>query len=547
MKNMKLWRTALVAALVLTVMLSVTGGTIAWFTDTAESDNNIIKSGTLDVEFTYLDDDNQWKDAASGAIFNYEYWEPGYTQLRQVKLANVGDLAFQYQLHVSPDEVPAEGEINLAEVIDVYYGTGEAPADFAAVKTNGTKAGTLAQMMNEDDGAAHGILLPAEGKGAANAELPAEVGTLAETGSVQMWIALHMQEEAGNDYQNQSVGEGFSLKLVATQFTYEKDSFDNQYDKDSAYYTVAPENAIRVTNFEDLKNAMAQGGDIAMMNDIAVEETLTVAASTVIYGQGNELTFAGENSTTIFKTVTTDRAAPLTIKDLVVNGQNKDYASDSRAIVVDTRSALTIEGSEIKNFHGTQVIRFVANTASDVAIKDTKIHNNHLVGDATSDRAGAAALLYLDHCGTLLENVTIENNVIDKGSNTWSHNFAAIMYGRNSGHTLTARNITVKDNTCSSVYVGVSLARTTVINFESGLIDDDKGTFTLFQHMTVGKDMTISVPKISISNIADGVPAILTNNGVIDADIAEGGMNRGAPIYTGSGTHAGTMTGLTVQ
>lgn len=47
MKSMKFWRTALVGALVLTVMLSVTGGTIAWFTDTVTSDHNIITSGTL--------------------------------------------------------------------------------------------------------------------------------------------------------------------------------------------------------------------------------------------------------------------------------------------------------------------------------------------------------------------------------------------------------------------------------------------------------------------------------------------------------------------
>ena len=50
MKNMKFWRTALVATLVLTVMLSVTGGTIAWFTDEVKSELNTISAGNLDIE-----------------------------------------------------------------------------------------------------------------------------------------------------------------------------------------------------------------------------------------------------------------------------------------------------------------------------------------------------------------------------------------------------------------------------------------------------------------------------------------------------------------
>ena len=105
MKNMKYGRTLLALALVLVVLGSVVGGTIAWFTDEVTSTSNVIKSGTLDVTFEYAEeyaddpDAVQWRNADSAAIFDYKYWEPGYTQVRYVKVANVGDLAFKYDMN----------------------------------------------------------------------------------------------------------------------------------------------------------------------------------------------------------------------------------------------------------------------------------------------------------------------------------------------------------------------------------------------------------------------------------------------------------------
>lgn len=38
-------------------------------------------------------------------------------------------------------------------------------------------------------------------------------------------IALKMQESAGNEYQGLAIGSDFSIQLVATQYTSERDSF----------------------------------------------------------------------------------------------------------------------------------------------------------------------------------------------------------------------------------------------------------------------------------------------------------------------------------
>jgi len=213
MKNMKFWRTALVATLVLTVMLSVTGGTIAWFTDTVTSGSNIIKSGTLDVEMYWADgkealDTAKWTDASTGAIFNYDKWEPGYVEVRHIKIANVGTLAFNYALTID-----ASSASKLAEAIDVYFiDNGEQIAERAALADK-TPVGTLTEML---------------------AGMPAKTSALLEKGeSDVVTIALKMRESAGNEYQGLSIGDGFSVKLEATQATVEQDSFDNQYDKDA--------------------------------------------------------------------------------------------------------------------------------------------------------------------------------------------------------------------------------------------------------------------------------------------------------------------------
>lgn len=217
-------------SLVLCVSMLV-GTTFAWFTDEVTSTGNIIKSGSLDAGLYYGDSANSIdNDASNGAIFNYEYWEPGYTQVKYVKITNEGDLAFKFQLNIIPNMIPAQGEHNLADVIDVYMFDATATVDRAAIAA-ATPVGTLADLMADGDGAAYGYLLPAEGVG--SADYNAQVN--APRGEIAYCIVLKMQEDAGNEYQNLSVGGGFKVQLLATQYTWENDAFDHEYDKDAEY------------------------------------------------------------------------------------------------------------------------------------------------------------------------------------------------------------------------------------------------------------------------------------------------------------------------
>ena len=123
MQNKK--RTKLISVLIILLCLSLcVGATYAYFTDSVKSDGNIIKSGKLDVTMEWAngtaDPDGEntvWTDASKGAIFNYDLWEPGYTEVRHIRIKNAGNLAFQYKL-----VIVANGEVTeLADVIDVYY------------------------------------------------------------------------------------------------------------------------------------------------------------------------------------------------------------------------------------------------------------------------------------------------------------------------------------------------------------------------------------------------------------------------------------------
>jgi len=199
---------------VLSLLLCVSmliGTTYAWFTDTVTSASNIIKSGTLDVELTYADGSEDpatatFADASTGAIFNYELWEPGYTEVKHLGIANVGTLALKYQMRILANGVVSK----LADVIDVYYYDTATKLTRANYATAGVKLGTLSEVINNFGEKVYGTLLAGESK--------------------TVTLALHMQESAGNEYQGLSIGTDFSVQLLATQYTYEEDSFDNQYD-----------------------------------------------------------------------------------------------------------------------------------------------------------------------------------------------------------------------------------------------------------------------------------------------------------------------------
>lgn len=193
------------------------GTTFAWFTDSVSVEGNVIKTGKLDVEMYWADgalavpaaDSSDWKDATQGAIFDYDNWEPGYAQVRHVKIENKGSLALKYSVNIV-----ANGQFSdLTDAIDVYYTDPAAQVVKADELTADKKLGTLTEVLAN---------LGTTGN-----------GTLEAGASDVITIAFVMNTNAGNDYMEKSLGTDFAVQIFATQLTYESDSFGNQYDADA--------------------------------------------------------------------------------------------------------------------------------------------------------------------------------------------------------------------------------------------------------------------------------------------------------------------------
>ena len=199
--------TSLISLLLCISMLL--GTTFAWFTDVVSSNGNVIQSGNLQAQMFYSDtflDENDagWKNASDEAVFTHNNWEPGYTDLKYVKIYNDGSLNFKWKLTVEADGPVTE----LADVIDVYYVN---PATNEITSLAGLDSvGTLTEVMSEKTN---------------------NTGRLTPGQSAILAIAFHMQESANNDYQGKSLCDnGFSLKLIAAQDIGENDSFGDDYD-----------------------------------------------------------------------------------------------------------------------------------------------------------------------------------------------------------------------------------------------------------------------------------------------------------------------------
>ncbi len=229
MTNKKTTKRALLAS-VLSVLMCfsmLVGSTFAWFTDTAATSVNTIQAGNLKIAFMVQDSTaaEGWTNAEDYGELSFAnvkgetdiLWEPGATfNLPAVKLVNNGDLALKYKLLVNG----VTGDTELANVLEVVV--------------NGENTGvTLADFMADPDGVAYGIILPAgaEKDTAAPAE---ELAITVIGGTDATTVGLHMMETAGNEYQGLSLS-GMTFTAFATQYTYEYDSEDNQYDEGADY------------------------------------------------------------------------------------------------------------------------------------------------------------------------------------------------------------------------------------------------------------------------------------------------------------------------
>ena len=192
-----------VLSMVLCVAMLV-GMTFAWFTDTASTSVNKIQAGNLKVDIVDENDNSLDGKSLSFRDVNGEtdiLWEPGATfNLDSFKIVNKGNLAFKYKVIISG----VNGNAKLLEAIDFTV-----------------KIGDAAKVALADW---EGILLPVGKEPIADKEVVGATDLITISGT--------MKKEAGNEYQGLSI-DGIGITVVATQYTYENDSFGNTYDENA--------------------------------------------------------------------------------------------------------------------------------------------------------------------------------------------------------------------------------------------------------------------------------------------------------------------------
>lgn len=254
------------------------GTTFAWFTDSVTSANNIIKSGKLDVALEYKADWNdKWMpvDKNTKVFKEGALYEPGYTEVVYLRISNAGSLAFKYNLNVNikgetgstnvyGDTFMLSDYLQIGSYYQDEYVSGFNYADALMPHMFGTREAALKSVSLHKLSEADLMIVknsPIKA-GEDTAQIVALVLTMPESGS----------KEANTKPGEAAPKLNIGLSVAATQYADERDSFDNQYDKDSPY----PEHIEIVGNEADFLNALKSGGKIKLSANISLVGDVTV-------------------------------------------------------------------------------------------------------------------------------------------------------------------------------------------------------------------------------------------------------------------------------
>lgn len=364
MKNTKRSLTTSVIILFLCFSMLL-GTTYAWFTDSASSAGNIIQSGNLDIKMHWSEDLVDWSEVSGDPIFTHDNWEPGYTEIKYIKVENAGNLSFKWKLNIE-----AEGRVGeLAEVIDVYYVN---PVSTKITTLVGqTSVGVLSDVIANKT-ATEGVLLP--------------VGTTPVAGTPDTYlvgetvlaIAFHMDENAGNKYQKQSVGDGFTVSLVATQVSYESDAFGNTYDQNATW----PGTTVR--KIKTARTAV----DVTADNKVANEATMAADGVSAIIPAGVKLD-AGVSEVVLNIAPKNDSAANVVLNDdekmASIDVHIEGVAEDNEVVMTITQEKLLPKYLNMGNYRFYHV---EDGATVEMTLREdgaTPVHNNYDYDPATGD------------------------------------------------------------------------------------------------------------------------------------------------------------------
>ena len=432
-------RALLMSALSLLMCVSMLiGSTFAWFTDSVTSAGNTIQSGTLKVDLVDAQD-----NSLEGKVLKFDdqddndLWEPGCTyKLQEVYVKNMGTLALKYEIAING----ITGDAKLLEAIEW------------TVTVNGVETKL--------------------------ADLNGKLG--AGEKSKAIVLTGHMKEEAGNEYQGLTV-DGISISVFATQDTVEKDSFDENYD-----------DIALVSDADELKAAIAEGKNVMLTNDVAVDAntTITVAndANIILDLNGHEISgtsSASGKNRAIFTVKGEMSVIGNGTVSMVYTGSNMEWNNLSAPFSVEAGVLTLGKGVSVMNFGGTDMAYAV-----DV---------NTTLGETVLNVDGAT--LYSTYIGVRIFN----NHSTAKGIVNYND---GIIYGAKNGYDIWAQLMSKPaENAVVNIADGISYTTAdksgtmyyieddaTLVSNYAGLVDaiNNGGEIVLASDINVSEPLTMN-------------------------------------------------------
>ena len=325
MNNKKATKRALLTSIMALVMCVVmlVGTTFAWFTDTASTGVNKIQAGNLNVELEYKNSDTAVftkADKNTEVFKDGALWEPGHVEYVVLKVSNAGNLALKYKLGINiASETGSTNVLGNEFKLSDHIKFGVVDKDLSG-KTRDEMVAAVTD----------GKLIKG---GYTSVETPlyptgTEDKDTEKTVTLVVWMPTTVGNEANHKTGAAAPTIDLGISVAATQYTYEKDSIDDQYDKDAVYPIVA------MDTLQELINNAAEPVSAKLEGNIA--GSLTVPQDKNITLDLNGFTLTGGDTHAILNRGT------LCIKDSSGNG--KIVASKANTSALRNAAVCVIEG-----------------------------------------------------------------------------------------------------------------------------------------------------------------------------------------------------------
>ena len=325
MNNKKATKRALLTSIMALVMCVVmlVGTTFAWFTDTASTGVNKIQAGNLDVELEYKNSDTAVftkADKNTEVFKDGALWEPGHVEYVVLKVSNAGNLALKYKLGINiASETGSTNVLGNEFKLSDHIKFGVVDKDLSG-KTRDEMVAAVTD----------GKLIKG---GYTSVETPlyptgTEDKDTEKTVTLVVWMPTTVGNEANHKTGAAAPTIDLGISVAATQYTYEKDSIDDQYDKGAEYPIVA------IDTLQELINNAAEPVSVKLEGNIA--GSLTVPQDKNITLDLNGFTLTGGDTHAILNRGT------LCIKDSSGNG--KIVASKANTSALRNAAVCVIEG-----------------------------------------------------------------------------------------------------------------------------------------------------------------------------------------------------------